>query len=175
MPNSDTTDPRRRGRPALHALLAACGGFLLSTLWFDLMFDVQVLGHARSAPLPEAVVVSVAAYYRRVTTDAHPMHLLIAAVMLVTLAGGAWSLRRSSRRELGWTALVTSAIPIGLAAARVFPNAVRLGTGAGSLDERSALARSIFDDHTFCFAWIVVFTAIHVTLAARDAPPRPDA
>src|SRR5262249_18886028 len=50
-------------------LLAACGGFLLAVLWMDLMFDLQMLGAA-----PEAAVASIAAYYRRVTTDARPMN-----------------------------------------------------------------------------------------------------
>ena len=51
----------------------ACGGFLLAVLWMDLMFDVQVLRHRGStAPLPEDVLASIAAYYRRVTTDAEP-------------------------------------------------------------------------------------------------------
>ena len=47
-------------------ILAACGGFLLAVLWMDLMFDVQVLRH-RGETLPEAVVDSIGAYYRRVT------------------------------------------------------------------------------------------------------------
>ena len=47
---------------------AALGiGFLLSVLWFDLMFDVQVVGH-HDTELPTDVRDSIAAYYRRVTT-----------------------------------------------------------------------------------------------------------
>lgn len=51
------------------AILAVCGGFLLAVLWMDLMFDVQVLRH-RDEPgeLSEAVLASIAGYYRRVTT-----------------------------------------------------------------------------------------------------------
>jgi hypothetical protein len=160
---------RRSGRISLHALLAACGGFLIATLWFDLMFDVQVLGHAAApAPLPETTVASIAAYYRRVTTDAHPMQHLIASVMLVTLLGNVWGLFRSSRRSLAWTALLTSAAPIGFAAVRVFPDAVRLGAGVGSLEERSVLARSIFTGHVFCLFSIAVFTTIQLVLATWE-------
>jgi hypothetical protein len=160
---------RRAGRPALHALLAACGGFLLATLWLDLMFDVEAWGHAGApAPLPEAIVASIAAYYRRVTTEAHPMQRLIAAVMLVTLAGSVWTIVRSPRRPLAWTALLTAAAPIGYAAARVFPDAVRLGTGAGSLEERTVLARSILAGHVLCLASIAAFTTIQLVLALRD-------
>jgi len=32
------------------AFVTAGGGFLLAVLWFDLMFDVQVLGHRDRAP-----------------------------------------------------------------------------------------------------------------------------
>ena len=52
----------------MQRVLAACGGFLLAVLWFDLMFDVQVLRHGSAAVLPEPVLASIAGYYRRVTT-----------------------------------------------------------------------------------------------------------
>jgi len=58
-------------------------------------------------------------------------------------------------------------VPIGLAMARVFPNAVRLGARTGSLDEQSALARGIFADHAFCLASILVFVAIQLVLSTR--------
>jgi len=70
----------------MSAFVTAGAGFLLAVLWFDLMFDVQVMGH-REGDLPEEVLASIAAYYRRVTTAARPMNRLIAAVMLATLAG----------------------------------------------------------------------------------------
>src|ERR1035438_9232371 len=67
------------------AFVTAGAGFLLAVLWFDLMFDVQVLGHAEG-PLPEGALASIAAYYGRVTTSARPMNRLIATVMVGTLA-----------------------------------------------------------------------------------------
>ena len=82
----------------MNAFVAAGAGFLLAVLWFDLMFDIQVVWRreagegARAAPaargglLPEAVLRSIAAYYARVTTAARPMNRLVAAVMLATLA-----------------------------------------------------------------------------------------
>jgi hypothetical protein len=171
-----SASPREgRGHTALHALLAACGGFLLATLWFDLMFDVQVLGHpAASGALPEATIASIAAYYRRVTTDAHPMEHLIGVVMVVAVLGSVWSLRRPTDRRLGWVAVVASVAPIGLAATRVFPNAVRLAARDGSLDAQSALARSIFVDHVCCLVSIVLFTAIQIVLARAGSPPPAD-
>jgi hypothetical protein len=154
----------------LHALLAACGGFLLSTLWFDLMFDVQVVGHAAAAPLPEPVLESIAAYYRRVTTDAHPMGGLVGTVMMVTVLGTVATLRDPSRRWLGFAALLACAAPITLALLRIFPEAVRLGARAGSVAEQSALARSIFAGHVACLASIAGFTAIQVLLARSGRP-----
>ena len=54
----------------MSAFVTAGAGFLLAVLWFDLMFDVQVLGGARDRELPEEMLASVAGYYRRVTTAA---------------------------------------------------------------------------------------------------------
>jgi hypothetical protein len=51
----------------MSAFVTAGAGFLLAVLWFDLMFDVQVMGH-REGDLPEEVLASIASYYRRVTT-----------------------------------------------------------------------------------------------------------
>jgi len=158
-----------RSRLVVHALLAACGGFLLATLWFDLMFDAQVVGHGD--PLPATVIASIAAYYRRVTTDANPMQRLIAIVMLVTLFGSGALLVQRSHRGLKSIALLLAALPIGLAAVRVFPDAVRLGAGGGSPDVESALARSIFAGHVFCLIAIALFTAIQIVLVTLREPP----
>lgn len=66
------------------AFAAAGAAFLLAVLWFDLMFDVQVRGQ-KSGTLPDATLSSIAAYYKRVTTDARPMNMLVSAAMLATL------------------------------------------------------------------------------------------
>ena len=145
----------------VHALLAACGGFLLAVLWFDLMFDVQVLGQA--SPLPDATRASIAHYYARVTGGAHPMQRLIALVMAVAVLGSFTRAWRSGRL-LPWVAFGTAIVPVGLAGARVLPNAVRLGTGMGTPLEQSALARAVFLDHVFCWISIAVFTAIQIAL-----------
>ncbi|CRZ14217.1 hypothetical protein [Mycolicibacterium neworleansense] len=65
---------------------AAGSGFLIAVLWMDLIFDVQVLPHRRSAEIPEPALASIAGYYRRATTTSRPMSLLIAAVMVILLA-----------------------------------------------------------------------------------------
>ena len=152
----------------VHALLAACGGFLLSTLWFDLMFDVQVYG--RALPLPEPIVASIAAYYRRVTTDAHPMQQLVGVAMVVAVVGSIWGARFAGHRVLRWVALGTCAAPIGLAMSRVFPNAVLLGQRSLPLADQSALARSIFVDHVICVACILPFLCIQVLLSRVATP-----
>lgn len=163
----------------MRRVLAACGGFLFAVLWFDLMFDVQVLSHPSSAVLPESVLASIAAYYRRVTTDAFPMNRLIAVVMLVAIGGAAWQLLRlgpvppplrvrgrSIRRRwpggLAAAGLLLALLPIGLAFMRVFPNAVRLGARTDSIEVQSALARAICHDHLFCAAAIFLFVVVQV-------------
>ena len=151
----------------MRPILAACGGFLLAVLWFDLMFDVQVLGHAGGV-LPEDVLASIAAYYRRVTTDAFPLNRLVGLVMLVTIAGSAYALARArAARWQAGLALMLCAAPVALAAARVFPNAVRLGTRVDSLTRQSELARAICHDHLACLAAVAAFVALQ--LMAKEA------
>jgi ABC-type uncharacterized transport system permease subunit len=147
-------------------LRAAGGGFLLAVLWMDLMFDVQAwrLG---DPPGDAARLQSIVAYYRRVTTDAFPMNRLIAAVMLATVALTALgALRARVRRGRHLAALLFAAAPIGLALARVFPNAVRLGAGADPPAVQAALARGILQDHVACFAAIAAFVALQLRLRA---------
>jgi len=68
----------------MHAVAAAGASFLTAVLWFDLMFDVQTRKHGAET-LPDDVLASISAYYRRVTTEATPMNRLISIVMLATL------------------------------------------------------------------------------------------
>ena len=146
------------------ALAAAGGSFLLAVLWFDLMFDVQVLAH-RGPVLPAPVLASIAAYYRRVTTDANPMGRLVAVVMAGTLICLiAELLRHDAPLWSAWPSLVLVLGAVGLVGARAVRNAVRLGGGEGSPEERSALARAILRDHLSCFASMAV--AVGLQLAA---------
>lgn len=145
------------------ALLAAGGGFLLGVLWMDFLFDVQVLG---SDPL--SGLASIAAYYRRVTTEAYPLNRLIGAVMLATVAGAVYQLvRRRFSFAVGLSALLLAAIPIGLAIARVVPNAVRLGSGVDEPAAQLALARAICVDHLLCLGLMSAFVLLLVATSRR--------
>jgi len=147
------------------AFATAGAGFLLAVLWFDLMFDVQVIGH-RDRELPDEVLASIAAYYRRVTTSARPMNRLVAAVMLATLA--TLVLEATSGDTRLAVALVSIALalaPIGLAGARTVPGAVRLGTRSDPTAAQSALARSICRQHIFCAASIAALLAVQLAFA----------
>ena len=70
----------------MQPLVTAGAGFLLAVLWFDLMFDVQVLPY-REQEMPAPVVASISTYYRRVTTEAGRMSRLVVFFMLVTVLG----------------------------------------------------------------------------------------
>jgi hypothetical protein len=134
----------------VNAFVAAGAGFLVAVLWFDLMFDVQVAPH-REGVLPEAVLASIAAYYARVTTAARPMNRLVAGVMLGTLAAIVVEIVNGRpARWVGFVSLVLAAPAVGLAAARIVPGAVELGTRRDTAARQSALARSIFRGHVFC-------------------------
>lgn len=161
-----------RHNTRLARLTAAAGGFLLAVLWFDLMFDVQVLASGvASGPLPEATIASIAAYYRRVTTDASPMSRLVGLAMIVAIGGSAWQLVRGYvRRRAGVAMLVLVTAPCLLAAVRVFPNAARLGARLDTIEQQSELARAICTDHLMCLAAITVFVVLQCT--ATQATPR---
>jgi hypothetical protein len=148
----------------VHASAAVGIGFLLSVLWFDLMFDVQVRGHG--AVLPAEVRDSIAGYYRRVTTDARPMNWLVALMMLVTLGALVGEIVGDDVRAVtAWASLVLAAGAIGLAAARTVRNAVRLGSQRDDPQVQSALARSIFRDHVVCLVLIVSALVLQLVAA----------
>jgi hypothetical protein len=138
----------------MQSVVAAGAGFLLAVLWFDLMFDVQVLRQP-AGELPETVLVSIVGYYRRVTTEARPMNRLVAVVMLSTVVAIVVQLIRNDvPRWVSAVSAVTALVPIGLAGARTLPNAVRLGARRDSVPAQSDLARSVCRDHLFCVAGI---------------------
>lgn len=147
------------------AAVAAGAGFLLAVLWFDLMFDVQVRGHAGPS-LPEEVLASIAGYYRRVTTRARPMNRLVAVAMVATLA--AIATQAAAGGTPAWVSLASAAAAlggIGLAGARTVPDAVRLGSRADPVPEQSRLARSIYRDHRVCLATIAALLALQLAAA----------
>ena len=146
----------------MNALLAACGGFLLAILWMDLIFDTQVLGKPReNGALPESVLASIAAYYRRATTDSQPMSRLIAAVMGLAVLGSAVALFAGGGALLPRLLALTLVLgPTALAAIRVVPNAVRLGARQDDLATQTSLARGICRDHLICLAGVAAFLAV---------------
>jgi hypothetical protein len=135
--------------PFLRVLLAACAGFLVGVLWMDLMFDVQAL--RAPVEMPEAALASIAAYYRRVTTDAWPMGPVIACVMVVAVLAALWQAVRTPGLRTA-AVLLLVVLPVGLALGRVVPDAVRLGTRGDPVAAQAALARSIGRDHVVCLA-----------------------
>jgi hypothetical protein len=148
------------------AFATAGGGFLLAVLWFDLMFDVQVLAHRRQPQLPEQTLASIAAYYRRVTTAARPMNRLIALVMLATLAAVIVEIASGHHpRWASWASLALALAPIALAGARTVPSAVRLGARRDPPALQTALARSIWREHTFCALSIAALLALQLAFA----------
>jgi hypothetical protein len=147
------------------AFIAAGAGFLLAVLWFDLMFDIQAWRVA-DPELPEAVLSSIAGYYRRVTTAARPMNRLVALAMAETLGTiVAQIVRCESPRWVGWLSLALTVAPVGLAAAHTVPAAVRLGSRRDCAEQQSRLARSILRDHTFCASAIVALLAVQLSSA----------
>jgi ER membrane protein SH3 len=150
------------------AFVTAGAGFLLAVLWFDLMFDVQVIRHRkRHRELPDEVLASIAGYYRRVTSEARPMNRLVAAVMLATtIAIGIELAREDVPTWASLASLLLAGSAVLLAAAVTVPSAVRLGARADGADVQSRLARSIFRDHVMCAVAITGLLAIQLSYAA---------
>jgi hypothetical protein len=147
------------------AFVTGGAGFLLAVLWFDLMFDVQVLRDGGAEPSGEALD-SIAAYYRRVTTAARPMNRLIALVMAATLVAIAVQLARDEAPL--WVSVASLALAgsaVALAAAHTVPSAVRLGAREDGVDVQSRLARAVLRDHVLCAAAIAALLAIQLAWA----------
>jgi hypothetical protein len=153
-----------RGRCVTFAILAACGGFLLAVLWMDLMFDVQVL-RQRSGVLPEDVLDSIAAYYRRVTSGASPMGRLIGVVMAAGIATAIVQLVMGPARWVSAFSLLLCAPPVVLAQTRIFPAAARLGSQQDTPETQTRLAREICRDHLICLAAITALTTLQLLAA----------
>ncbi len=154
--------------------VAAGMSFLLAVLWFDLMFDVQTRGHTGEL-LPPEVLTSISTYYRRVTTEAHPMNWLVSSVMVLTIiaiCAEIWE--GKSRWWVGWGTLAMVCVGVTFTLTRTVPNAVRLGSATDPLDVQTQLARAIFSDHAFAFARTLVLLAVQLfaqsSFLARKTP-----
>lgn len=150
-------------------IVILCGGFLLAVLWMDLMFDVQVLRYRdTTGELPDDVLSSIAAYYRRVTTLARPMgHAVALAMLIALLALIVQIVREREHRAVGLISLALCGGPVLLAALRVVPNAVRLGSRVDPPGEQSRLARAICRDHLVCLCGIILFVAVQLCATLR--------
>jgi hypothetical protein len=149
----------------MSAFVAAGAGFLLAVLWFDLMFDVQVRGHPGGG-VPEGALASIAAYYARVTTAAHPMNRLIAAVMVATTAAIVVEIASGEAPVwVGWVSLALALPAIALAAVRIVPGAVRLGARRDPAELQSRLAIEIFHGHVLCAVLIATLLTLQLAFA----------
>jgi len=149
----------------MRAFVCAGAGFLLAVLWFDLMFDVQVLRRPE-AELGEPVLASIAGYYRRVTTTASPMNRLVAAVMVLTLGAIIAQIASGDATAwVGWLSLVLAGGAIGVAGARTVPSAVRLGARDDPPAQQSELARAVCRQHLFCFGSIATLLVLQLAAA----------
>ena len=143
----------------MHAFAAAGAAFLLAVLWFDLMFDVQTAGVAGET-LPAEILASMSFYYRRVTTDARPMNVIVPGVMVLTLAAIVAEVLGHDRPA--WPCVLSlpvAASAIALTLARTVRNARAIGKREGSPELQSRRARLVFRDHLYCMvAMTVVLT-----------------
>jgi len=146
----------------MSAFVTAGAGFLLAVLWFDLMFDVQILAH-RAGEAPERVLASIAGYYARVTTAARPMNRLVAGTMLATIAAVIAEIAAGDGAPwVGWVSLALVIAPVGLAGAHTVPSAVRLGSRRDPPLRQSEIARAVCRDHLACFCAVAMLLAVQL-------------
>ncbi len=157
----------------MEAFVTAGAGFLLAVLWLDLMFDVQVRGPGASP----GAVQSIATYYRRVTTDAHPMSRLVALAMLATgVAIGFEFAAADISPWVPWMSAIVAVVPMVMAARRTVPRAVALGVAVGNApgsphaseptEMHLGMARMILREHRLCFGCIATLIAVQLVSAA---------
>lgn len=143
----------------MNLVITAAAGFLIAVLWFDLMFDVQLLRHRDPAAAAKPLD-SISAYYHRVTTTASPMGRMVALVMLALIAGLiTQAVRGDAPIWVSAISLPAAAIGIGLAGARTLPAAQRLGTRVDSTDVQHRLGRGILRDHLLCLTAMITLLA----------------
>lgn len=143
--------------------VTAGAGFFLAVLWFDLMFDTQVL--RKRQPEPEALA-SITAYYRRVVLQAIPMNRLIALVMMGTLAALIAQVAQDEAPR--WAAVASLALTagaVGLAAGHTFRNGASIGSDSCTPDERARLAQLILRDHLICLAAVTAVLVLQLGFA----------
>ena len=153
--------------------VAAGMSFLLAVLWFDLMFDVQTRGHTGEL-LPPEVLTSISTYYRRVTTEAHPMNRLVSTVMVLTIIAICAEIHEGRTRWwIGWGSLAIVGIGVFLTLMRTVPNAVRLGSATDIPAIQTELARAIYSDHAFAFARTLVLLGLQLFAESRFLARKP--
>lgn len=138
-------------------LVAAGAAFLFAVVWWDMIFDSQVLRHP-AGTLPPDVLATTSSYYRRCTVEGKPMMYLPVVVMPLVLAAITAEIARASVPAwLGWASLVLAACGVGGTAFFAVPRAQRLGRGQDAPDIQSTLARQVFLFHKLSAAcWVVV-------------------
>lgn len=148
------------------ATVTAGLGFLAGILWLDLIFDVQILGVGEHEDLRRADTLnSVATYYRHATGGARRLDLLIAVVMVLTLAAiiVQWC-DQTNPLWVSCTSLIATALPIMLAAGHTLPSAKKLAaTPPSATEERHRLARTVLRDHVVALSGIVIAIIVQLT------------
>jgi hypothetical protein len=146
----------------VEAFVAVGAGFLAAVVWFDLMFDTQVLTHPEG-DLPEPVLASIAAYYRRVTTDASPMNVLVALAMAWTVVWAVVEVIDGVEHQwIAWLSLALIVFAAGFGRFRTVPTAVRLGARTDPVTVQSELARRICREHLLFFAVLILLIGLQL-------------
>ncbi len=133
-------------------------GFLIAVLWIDLIFDSSVwIYRGGNKDLPEEVLAAMSHYYRRVTYKPYVLFLIMAIILWMIILQITQSLVPA---WVGWLSLILFLASAGCAGTHIIPAASRLGSRTDQVEKQSALARTLFPAHVFCFILILLLGAI---------------
>src|SRR5439155_24677873 len=100
---------------------------------------------------------------RRVSTDARPLNRLVMVAMAAPLLAIAFELARADGPPVArWLSLPLALVPIGIAAIRTVPAAVRLGAQEDPLVAQGAATRAICAQHLFCACCIAALLLVQL-------------
>lgn len=141
----------------MHSWVAAGAALLFAVVWWDMVFDSQVLKHP-AGKLPPEALATISSYYRRCTIDGAPTMYLPLVVMVLVLAAIVWELRTAAIAPwVGWASLALAVVAVIDVAFIAVPRAQRIGRAGEPPEVLSGLARTVFKLHAVAAAcWIVV-------------------
>jgi hypothetical protein len=146
-------------------LAGVCSGFIFATIWFDMMFDVQIFeccaGSCQDGDVKDRVEL-LSNYYGQVTWNAPtPMRILLGFVMVLGIFSSYFSWKRHPvLKFLQPLLLIVVAL---MAAIKTFPSCYRLGHRSAKVsDDILSVSCSVLFEHILQCSLVLVNILLHL-------------